>query len=458
MNTEAASIIWGGGAVVVFFVIVGFLRALVRVCPADTVLVISGFEHTEGGIKYGFRIVRGGWTFVVPFLERVEVLDLTIIPVNVQIEGVNSANGITVGADASACVCIDDSDPALLFNAVERLLGKSRTEIQEQIQMTMVGIFRGALNRTTPLQAIGMAEDMDRGPESEAGEPIQQAVEGTTKRSGFRELLLKDCSEDLSSFGVKVVSVSLQRIWDTSQYIANLANKTLSRKRQEVEIEEARLRAQADTAESDSQRRIEVATNAAGQQIVEARQKLEVYRQQSDAEIQQASLEADSAVAAANNVGQRRVQEVTVKLQEFKNRSDVVVMSEAKRTKAEILAQGAAEATEIVQGTRNDLLERRTRILAESGDTGKIVLFMAQLPHLFRSFKEHAAGLSVDRLLVMGEEGGFNDAVNRGPKALVDFLGHFQEAFGVNVRDFFTIGGEHKVPERHSDPGKEDVR
>ena len=46
MNTEAASIIWGGGAVVVFFVIVGFLRALVRVCPADTVLVISGFEHT----------------------------------------------------------------------------------------------------------------------------------------------------------------------------------------------------------------------------------------------------------------------------------------------------------------------------------------------------------------------------------------------------------------------------
>ena len=438
MSMETASIIWGVGGAAVFFLIVGFLKTLVRVCPANTILVISGFEHTVGGTKYGFRIVPGGWTFVVPFLERVEVLDLTIIPVNVQIEGVNSANGITVGADASACVCIDDSDPALLYNAVERLLGKSRQEIQEQIQMTMVGNFRGALNRTTPLQAIGMAEDKDT-EDSEAGEAAEQADEGSSKRSGFRELLLKDCTEDLSSFGVKVVSVSLQRIWDTSQYIANLANKTLSRKRQEVEIEEARLRAQAETAESDSQRRIEVATNTANQQIVEARQKLEVYRQQSDAEIQQASLEADSAVAAANNEGQRRVQEVTVKLQELKNRSDVLLMSEAQRTKAEILAQGTAEATEIVQGTRNELLERRARILAEAGDYGKIALFMAQLPHLFRSFQEHAAGLTVDSLLVMGEEGGFNDAINRGPKALVDFLGHFQEAFGVNVREFLMV-------------------
>jgi len=457
MSMETASIIWGVGGAAVFFLIVGFLKTLVRVCPANTILVISGFEHTVGGTKYGFRIVPGGWTFVVPFLERVEVLDLTIIPVNVQIEGVNSANGITVGADASACVCIDDSDPALLYNAVERLLGKSRQEIQEQIQMTMVGNFRGALNRTTPLQAIGMAEDKDT-EDSEAGEAAEQADEGSSKRSGFRELLLKDCTEDLSSFGVKVVSVSLQRIWDTSQYIANLANKTLSRKRQEVEIEEARLRAQAETAESDSQRRIEVATNTANQQIVEARQKLEVYRQQSDAEIQQASLEADSAVAAANNEGQRRVQEVTVKLQELKNRSDVVVMSEAQRTKAEILAQGAAQATEIVQGTRNELLERRARILAEAGDTGKIALFMAQLPHLFRSFKEHAAGLSVDSLLVMGEEGGFNDAVNRGPKALVDFLGHFQEAFGVNVREFFSTGDQGGVSEGRSDLKKEDAR
>ena len=437
MDPQTASLIWGIGGVIAFFVIVGFLKTLIRVCPANTILVISGFEHTVGGKKYGFRIVRGGWTFVVPYFERVEALDLTIIPVNVRVEGVNSANGITVGADASACVCVDDSDPALLYNAVERLLGKSRREIQEQIQMTMVGNFRGALNRTTPLQAIGMTEEVDS-EETEAGVPIRQVAEGGAKRSNFRELLLKDCSEDLSSFGVNVVSVSLQRIWDTSQYIANLANKTLSRKRKEVEIEEARLRAMAERAESDSARRIEVATNTADQKILEARQALEVYRQQCDAAIQQASLEADSAIAGANNEGQKHVQEVTVKLQELKNRSDVVLMSETQRAKAEILAEGAAKATEIVQGTRNEFLQHRARLLSKTGDVGKIALFMSQLPHLFSAFQEHTKGLTVDSLLVMGEDSGFNEAVNRGPRALVDFLRYFQAAFGINVRDFLT--------------------
>ena len=455
MDAQTISLIWGIVGVVVFFVIMGFLKAFIRVCPANTILVISGFEHTVGGKKYGFRIVRGGWTFKVPFLERVEALDLTIIPVNVRVEGVNSANGITVGADASACVCIDDSDPALLYNAVERLLGKSRKEIQEQIQMTMVGNFRGALNRTTPLQVIGMTEEVES-EETEAGVPIQQIAEGGTERSGFRELLLKDCSEDLSSFGVKVVSVSLQRIWDTSQYIANLANKTLSRKRQEVEIEEARLRAMAERAESDSGRRVEVATHTADQRILEARQKLEVYRQQCDASIQRVTLESDSAIAAANNEGQKKVQDVTVKLQELKNRSDVVLMSEVQRAKAEILAQGAAKATEIVQGTRNELLQRRTRLLSETGDYGKITLFMSQLPHLFSSFQEHAKGLTVDSLLVMGEESGFNEAVNRGPRALVDFLGYFQEAFGINVREFLSMGGESDVSQRRKGAKKEE--
>jgi uncharacterized membrane protein YqiK len=437
MDPQTISIIWGIGGLVVFFVIVGFLKSLIRVCPSNTVLVISGFEHTVGGKKYGFRIVRGGWTFVVPFFERVEALDLTILPINVRVEGVNSANGITVGADASSCVCVDDSDPALLFNAVERLLGKSRAEIQEQIQMTMVGNFRGALNRTTPLQAIGMTEEVDL-EETGAGVPIEPVTEGGAKRSNFRELLLKDCSEDLSSFGVKVVSVSLQRIWDTSQYIANLANKTLSLKRRDVEIEEARLKAMVERTESDSERRIEVATNAADEKILGARQKLEVYRQQCDAAIQQASLEADSTIAAASNEGQRHVQEVAVKLQELKNRSDVVLMSEVQRTKAETLAQGVAKATEIVQGTRNELLQQRARLLSEGGDVGKITLFMSQLPHLFSAFQEHAKGLTVDSLLVMGEDSGFNEAVNRGPRALVDFLGYFQKAFGINVRDFVT--------------------
>jgi hypothetical protein len=54
----------------------------------------------------------------------------------VRVEGVNSANGITVGADATACVCIDDDDEAMLYSAVERLMGKDLQQIHDQVQQT----------------------------------------------------------------------------------------------------------------------------------------------------------------------------------------------------------------------------------------------------------------------------------------------------------------------------------
>ena len=54
----------------------------------------------------------------------------------------------------------------------------------------------------------------------------------------------------------------------------------------------------------------------------------------------------------------------------------------------------------------------------------------------------------MDSLLVMGEDGGFDEAVNRGPRALVDFLYHFQEAFGINIREFLTAGSNTESQER----------
>jgi len=127
-------------AILVFILMLALLRLLIRVCPSNHILVVTGGTETEvGGRKYGFRLQKGGWTFVIPFIQSVEAVDLTIIPIDVRIDGVNSANGISVGADATACVCIDDMNETLLYSAVQQLLGKSRGQIQEQIQQTMIG-------------------------------------------------------------------------------------------------------------------------------------------------------------------------------------------------------------------------------------------------------------------------------------------------------------------------------
>lgn len=434
MNIPTSGILMGILAIFVFLVLVALLKAFIRVCPSNHILVVTGGTKTVvEGKSYGFRLQKGGWTTVIPFIQRVESINLTIIPINVQIENVNSANGITVGADATACVCIDDTDQVSLYSAVERLLGKSAVEIQEQIRQTMVGNFRAALNKTTPLQAIGMVEnDSENENETDPMEDVE------SERALFRSVLLEDCSEDLSAFGMKVVSVSLQRIWDTSNYIANLADKTLSHKRQEVEIEEARLRAHADRVESDSKRRMLVAENQANENILQTQQEVELFRRQCDAQVSRAKLEADGAIVKAASTGQRREEEITAELQKLKNRSEVIVEAEAKRQAAEIRAEGEGSAVEIVQRTQNELLQQKVDLLKSTGDTGKIALFIAQLPHLFEAYRKHAEALKVDNLLVLNEEDGFNNAVNRGPAALVDFLQHFEQGFGVSIKDLMT--------------------
>lgn len=431
--SDSNAFIWGVAAVIVFFFFIIILKAIIRVTTPDKLLVVTGRKTKKQGRKFGFSVEKGSTT-VLPIFQQVGYLDLGVIPINVRVENVNSANGITVGADATACVCIDDDSEGMLYTSVERLMGKSRKEIHQQIRQTLIGNFRGALNKNTPLQAIGMDETPD-------GVTLEAGKEREGDRAKFRHDLLKDINSDLSNFGMKVVSVSLQKIWDTSNYIGNLAQKSLATKRQEVEIEEARLRAKAEQAESDSSRRIEVAKARAEERIIQAREKLEVYRQDSEGMIKQAKLEADSEVMGATNKGQKTVQEMTNELNKLKNLSDVVLMAEAEQKSAEIHAEGNKEAVNIIEKTRNDILKQKVSLITQAGTLGKSILFIQQqLPNLFNAYREYAKKLGVDSFVVMDDKTGFNGAVNRGPAAFVDFLKHFESGFGVSVREIIGHG------------------
>jgi len=465
-----AGLFTGFMMLLVFVLILGLLRSFIRVCPSNQILVITGGRGaTIDGRRYGFRLKKGGWTVVIPMIQKVHAIDLTIVPINVRVEGVNSANGIKVGADAFACVCVDDDNETLLYSAVQQLLGKTQDEISDQIQKTMIGNFRAALNKTTPLQAIGMVEsaevDGSVALTDMTGKPIHPATEATIsysadtnltdgetanvvtqevtvegERAFFRSVLLDDCQVDLSPFGIEVVSVSMQRVWDTSNYIANLANKTLSRKRRDVEVEEARLHADAERAESDAKRRMQVAQSQADERILETQQEVEVFRRDREAQVTRIKLEADSNIAEAESEGQRAVEEQNVHLQELRNKSEVTLEAEARRIAAETLAAGDAEAEVIVRQANNDLLAQKVQILKEHGDNGRLVLFMTQLPALFETYEAHAKNIGVDDLLMLSEEDGFNKAVNRGPAALVDFMHQLERGFGIDIRQL--MGGQ----------------
>jgi len=437
--------------VAAFFALLGILKATIKVAPPDRLLVVTGRRAVRGGKSFGFTVERGR-TLSIPYFQSIGSLDLGVFPVNVRVEGVNSANGITVGADATACVCIDDDDEAMLYSAVERLMGKDSAQIHDQIQQTLVGNFRGALNKATPLQAIGM-EDSDDDSAQNLPATTGAAAPGTTEpteagnvgeRAHFRAELLEDINSDLRSFGMKVVSVSLQKIWDTSNYIANLAQQTLAQKRRQVEIEESRLKATANQAESDADRRIKIAKSQADEKIVAVRQELEVYRRESQGSIQEAKLTADQSIAGAKNRGEAQVQAALVDLQALKNRSGTTLEASAREEAARILGAGEREAVKIRESARNEVLAAKAELLSRFGEDGASVLFLQQkLPGLFAAYSENAGKAGrLESLVVMegGERGGTAEVANRGPRAFADFLETFERALGIDVKSIASPG------------------
>ena len=421
--------------VAAFFILLALLKAFIKVAPPDKLLVITGRKRKENNKTFGFSVERGR-SSVIPYFQSADFLDLRVLPINVQVDGVNSANGITVGADATACVCIDDDNPSMLYSAVERLMGKDIDELQEQVRQTLIGNFRGALNKATPLEAIGMQDsyqdDGDPNPHPDRDEP-----EGD--RAQFRNALMMDINSDLASFGMKVVSVSLQKIWDSSNYIGNLAQKTLAEKRQDVEIEEAALRALAEKTESDAKRRIELAKAKANEQIIDAREKLEMYKKESEASILQVMSEAHNNIEAARNKSLQRIEALNNDLKQLKNETDILIKEKAQNQAADILSQGDKEAVKIIESAKNSILKKKMEVISKAKETGCSVLFLQQqLPHLYDSFKKHSASMGVDSYLLMDKDKGFSSAVNRGPESFVGFLGEFEKATGISVKGFLS--------------------
>ena len=428
-------ILFGGLGIVSFFILLAFLKSVIRVALPDQIMVVTGRKTKRDGKTFGFSVNRGR-TAVIPYFQAVGSLDLDVFPINVRVEGVNSANGITMGADATACVCIDDDDEAMLYSAVERLMGKDLKQIHDQVQQTLLGNFRGALNKATPLQAIGMEDTGETGDEAGIGE-----------RAHFRAEIFSDINSDLRSFGMKVVSVSLQKIWDTSNYIANLAQKTLAEKRRQVEIEESRLRAIAQQAESDAHRRMEVAKNKADEAVIAAQQELEVYRRESEGLIKEASFKADQAIAEAANSGEAAVQKMQVELQKLKNKTTVTMEAEAREEEARIIAKGDQEAVALTRAARNEILKIKAELLTKYGINAQAILFLQEkLPLLYETYMEAAKDAKVDNFVMMNDEEGFSGAVNRGPRAFASFLETFASAFGVDIKNLI-------MPETSSSKG-----
>ena len=117
-----------GILVVIFLFLMIWASRYTKVGPNE-VLVVSGRPHRytdpDGTVQTrGFRIRKGGGTFVIPVIEKVDRLSLELLTIDVQQEqDVYTSKGVPVRVDGVAQIKVKGDDVSIA-TAAEQFLSK----------------------------------------------------------------------------------------------------------------------------------------------------------------------------------------------------------------------------------------------------------------------------------------------------------------------------------------------
>lgn len=185
MNSNVFVVIGAVVVALVFILNMVFILTRYRKVGPNQMLIVSGRKiRLPDGSVVGFRVVRGGGTFVFPIIERADVLSLEVLTVELPRMRARAADGAGVEVDCTAQVKIN-SDDASIVPATECFLGKTATEIKT--------IVRPVLEKHV---ALVLAES---------------TVESVTNNPmGLATAVQTSASEDLKKMGMGVVSITLR--------------------------------------------------------------------------------------------------------------------------------------------------------------------------------------------------------------------------------------------------------
>lgn len=143
-----------GGALLlnIFIFLVVYANRYTKAGPNE-VLVISGLKRqirdSSGRPQVaGFRIVKGGGTFVWPVLEQCQTLSLEVRRVPVRLSNLVAKDGVIDGLEAMA-LCKVGGDDISILHASEALLSKTPEEVRAILEPIVIGALRDlAAHRT----------------------------------------------------------------------------------------------------------------------------------------------------------------------------------------------------------------------------------------------------------------------------------------------------------------------
>lgn len=213
----AAAVAIVGIVLVVFLFIIVWASRYTKVGPNE-VLVVSGRQHRvampDGKTALrGFRIVKGGGTFIIPVVEKADILSLELLTIDVQTPEVYTSKGVPVKVDGVAQIKVKGDDISIA-TASEQFLSKGVEEIKNIAMQTLEGHLRAILGTMTV-------------------EEIYQ------NRDAFASKVQEVAAGDMANMGLSIVSFTIRDIRDTQGYLDALGKPRIAQVKRDAQIAQA---------------------------------------------------------------------------------------------------------------------------------------------------------------------------------------------------------------------------
>ena len=413
-----------GGAVTLFVVLVALnliSRWMIRICRPNEMLVVTGSRSNQGqqGVK-GYRVVaNGGWTFVKPILETARRMDVTLLPVLVEVNNAYSKGGTPLNIQAIANVKVS-SDPAVRNNAIERFLGRDSAEIVPVAKENLEGNLRSVLAQLTPEQ---VNED----------------------RLRFAEQIADDVGSDMRRLGLQLDTLKIQSVSDDVDYLNSISRRRVAQIVRDAEIAEAEAIGQAERVEAEMEEVSEVVRTEA--ETVVLQKDNDVRTRVADMEKTARSEEERTAAAEleARARAEQKLQKVRAQLERLRLQAEEVLPAQANQKAKELRARGRAAATgEDVKASAlvNDLL---TQVWEEAGSTAELVFLLQQIEMVLSQATRLPARLKLQRVTALDGNGAQSLASLVALKHVVvrQFFEQVNEILGIDLLGTLTNSQEN---------------
>jgi len=320
-------IIWIIVVVVVFFSAAAAILSRYRKCPSDKVMVIYGRVKDSGGSMTA-KCVHGGATFIWPVIQSFQYLDLTPISIGVDLKGALSRQNIRVDVPSKFTVGIS-TEPSIMQNAAERLLGLSSAAIQDLARDIILGQLRLVI-ATMDIEEIN------------------------TDRDKFLSAVSHNVESELKKIGIRLINVNMTDITDESGYISALGKEAAAKAINDAKISVAEKDRDGNIGAANAERDQRISVASANAEAVKGVNEAQMQIAKTDALKRESEAEANRMATVAERVAEAKALEESytaqqeaelarAKREQALMEADVIVKAEIEKRRVEIEAEANAE-------------------------------------------------------------------------------------------------------------------